>query len=405
MFNVYVGEDYIISYDKSMETTFQVVCSSHNIPYLKKDEENYILFPSLRGINILVTNLSKEDQRINELAQNLIDKLLNHGAQVLSGVSNKSFSTFANIMNAQMLLGFYSKEGNSDKEYVRIFYSLKNKTKSLKLVSAITNNLMKQQQPISYKIANILEILVNPKYLKVYFCEVPTVLLEINTAMLGKIDIESAVIDGIIDVFQNKPKENEFLNLCDIIKDLETEMTCTYEEDKESVEYGNANNEGGAEVSTEDCELAEVDKSTELFFNCMEEEYSGLEVMEDVSSEPEQIKNERKAKKKKNVKNKRRETQLPRRQKNGRNYLSWLPPFEENVYQFRACPHEEMNNVTPMPAKRVPINVTTSFQTYQNEKCRERKYSVYSEPINLLDELKELGTLVERNENKNNRYI
>ncbi len=405
MFNVYVGENYVISYDKSKETTFQVVCSSHNVPYLKKDEENYILFPSLRGVNLLVTNLSKEDQKIDELVQNLINQLLSRGAQVLSGVSNKSFSTFANIMNAQMLLGFYSKDCSNDSEYLRIFYSLKNKTKSLSLVSAIANNLQKQQQPLPYKIANIFEVLGNLKYLKVYLCEVPTVLLEINTSILEKYDIESVVINGLIDIFQNRPEENELLSLCDIMKYLETEETCTYEKDSENQEE-EVNNieiisveslqESEEESGIKEVKVTEEDKAPDLLADCTKEE---------IDNKPQQLKTASISKKKKALDNKKQDNKLANKQKPRRNYLSWIPPFEENIYQFRAHSYEEDNAFIPMQPKKEPKSKPVNYQPYQKEKSRERIYPVYKEPVNLLDELKTLGTLVEQNDEKNNMYV
>lgn len=237
MFNVYVADQLLASYPKKQEAFFQAFCAIHNISFRCNEVGDYILFPPLKGIHLVICPLNDNNQELNQVVKRLADGLKAQGALVLFSSYNSFHSKLMKMLKVQIFLSFTNHDCPEKKGKVRFFYSLKQKEESLQVVASIIKYLAQQKEPLEYEIPGLWDFVLNFKYNKLYLSDVPSVLMELDHVDLTGIEyLEKAIIDGLLDKYGKIPLEDQLALLKELAGSLEKEKTTAKVENEKEEE-------------------------------------------------------------------------------------------------------------------------------------------------------------------------
>ncbi|MBZ4654830.1 MAG: hypothetical protein JG781_2187 [Peptococcaceae bacterium] len=237
MFNVYVADQLLASYPKKQEAFFQAFCAIHNISFRCNEVGDYILFPPLKSIHLVICPLNDNNQELNQVVKRLADGLKAQGALVLFSSYNSFHSKLMKMLKVQIFLSFTNHDCPEKKGKVRFFYSLKQKEESLQVVASIIKYLAQQKEPLEYEIPGLWDFVLNFKYNKLYLSDVPSVLMELDHVDLTGIEyLEKAIIDGLLDKYGKIPLEDQLALLKELAGSLEKEKTTAKVENEKEEE-------------------------------------------------------------------------------------------------------------------------------------------------------------------------
>ncbi len=209
MFEIYWGEQHIISCQNNHKEEVSIFCDDNGIDYEISEIGNYHLFPVLKGVTVALSPLGESSERPDNIVKHLSEKLLSFGALVLYVDTKKKSNALLKIMKVQIILSFKEKK-NKDKTGIKLFYSLKEKEKSQKVLATVIKKMLSWGPKAECEVAGYFDMLKNPQYYRWYWSEIPTVLVEINRC--GEIELrklEKAIIEGMLEIYGDIPYDEQ----------------------------------------------------------------------------------------------------------------------------------------------------------------------------------------------------
>ncbi len=209
MFEIYWGEQHIVSCQNNHKEEVSIFCADNDINYEISEIGNYHLFPVLKGVTVALSPLGESSERPDNIVKHLSEKLLSFGALVLYVDTKKKSNALLKIMKVQIILSFKEKK-NKDKTGIKLFYSLKEKEKSQRVLATVIKKMLSWGPKAECEVAGYFDMLKNPQYYRWYCSEIPTVLVEINRC--GEIELrklEKAIIEGMLEIYGDVPYDEQ----------------------------------------------------------------------------------------------------------------------------------------------------------------------------------------------------
>ncbi|MDD2401528.1 MAG: hypothetical protein PHI90_02615 [Clostridia bacterium] len=420
MFNIYLEDKLLGSYDDSKEELFYVYCSTHNIPFLKNTQNDYLVFPVLSDSIVAISTLDNTEKTSEKVVKRLSDRFTEQGALVLHTSMQSSYKKLLQVMQVHILLSLNHQKSRDDGGCVNFYYSLQQKEESLKLIASIIKRLATQKSLFRYEIPSVFNYVSNLRYYKFYFSTVPTVVMELNNIdSIQEECLEQAVLEGVVQHYRKIAKVECFELIKGLLEILEEKSLILEMEQVE--EQASSNDLENDLVGVEDkitktgeaCYLIdgldgmmgetnepEMDKTTKSNVKDDLDEYEEKEILKETVDET--IKKDlpfvkialgmgKESKKKtQNIIN----TSLVKKKKRkSRVGTSLFPPSDGPVYQFSPPTREEsLGESYCLPFEKEGISFRdscaygNSFQFQRNNEGLEN--------INALDELRKLADVV-----------
>ncbi|MCR4441133.1 MAG: hypothetical protein QHH10_03370 [Peptococcaceae bacterium] len=211
MFNVYWGDRFLATYEKKKETPFLTFCAANGIPCeYRSGAEEYVVFPVLNGVTVALSSLNANNKNAQEVAKQLSESLSPWGALVVFLHRDLKNLGLIKILKVQILLALEESADRQETGKLRFFYSLRQKKESLAIIASIAKQLLKSRTGITMEISTICDVVKNLKYIKYYFCNVPTVLIEIAGLDVFQLEnLERALLNGILERYGSISPEEQ----------------------------------------------------------------------------------------------------------------------------------------------------------------------------------------------------
>jgi len=376
MLSVILSEERKISLPQGMEDYFLETCAANQIKFEKNQVGDYVLLPPLKGRNIMLHSLNQTSREEDSALKRLGRLLSEQGASVLYSSPSSLRNDLMKLLEIQIVIGFAPRQSREGKAEICFFYSLKKKEESLEIIASIVRQLARDNS-VLYRIANLYDYFKYLKHRKLFFTEVPTVLIQLDAQLVNEREyLEDMLVAALLEIYGKKPWLEQIQWVADLAEELNKDKMPVCYEPQAVIPLLEAWSEEISESPTEDATNDITEESAE---NTAETIAVTEDVNENLPGEPaekepsEDAKPDKAPEDKEKAKSVNTKKNTPKKKRKSMLY----PPADGPVYQFSAPAGNNFVYEYPKVSPDGPcrISLTTLDVDYQKAPPKPWEYA------------------------------